>query len=90
MSKNLTSDSKRREGYRTDRMSIPQHKHCLVCGKSMELDGDFCSEKCEQAVATRKKAQRRTTWIMLGVMGIILVLFWVLMPLFLLVKPGGQ
>lgn len=80
----------RKELERVDKLSLPQHKHCPICGKSMELSRDFCSQECEQAVAARKKAQRRTTWIMLGVMGIILVLFWVLMPLFLLVKPGGR
>ncbi len=71
-------------------MSVPQHKHCLVCGKSMELDGDFCSEKCKHAVAARKKSQTRTTWIMMIIIGIVLVFFWVIMPSLAVIKTPGR
>ena len=73
-------------------MSIPQHKHCLVCGKSMEieLEGDFCSEKCKQAVAAKKKSQTRTTWIMMIIIGIVLMFFWVIMPSLAVIKPPGR
>ena len=71
-------------------MSVPQHKHCLVCGKSMESDGDFCSEKCKQTVAARKKSQTRTTWIMMIIMGIVLVFLWVIVPLLGVIKPPGR
>lgn len=69
-------------------LSIAQHKHCMVCGKAMEGEGDFCSEQCEQTIASRKKAQRRSTWIMMIVIGIVMLLFWVLMPLMLTITPG--
>lgn len=73
-----------------DKVSTPQHKHCPVCGKSMESSRDICSEECESAVAARRKSQRRMTWIMFGIIGIILAFFWILMPLFLVMKPGGR
>lgn len=78
----------KKEVDRMDRMSLPQHKHCPVCGKSMGMEGDFCSADCEQKVVSRRKAQKRSTWIMIGIIGIILLLFWVIMPLLLVVKPG--
>ena len=73
-------------------MSIPQHKHCLVCGKAMETDlnGDFCSEKCRQTVAARKKLQTRTTWIMMIIIGLVLMLFWVIIPSLGILNPPGR
>ncbi len=72
-----------------DKLSLPQHKHCLVCGKSIEMGKDFCSPECEKTVAARRKAQSRTTWIMMIVIGAVLVLFWIIMPALGALKPGG-
>lgn len=80
----------RKELDRMDKLSLPQHKHCPVCGKSIDMGKDFCSDECVKAVASRRKAQSRTTWIMMIVIGIVLVLFWVIMPLLGVLKPGGQ
>lgn len=77
----------RKELDRVDKLSLPQHKHCPVCGKSMDMSKAFCSTECEKAVEGRRKSQRRSTWIMLIVMGVVLLLFWVLMPMLFLGRP---
>lgn len=66
------------------------HKHCPVCAKPMDIGRDFCSEECEKTVMSRKKSQRRTMWIMMGIIGLIMLVSSVLMPILLLgSKPGG-
>ncbi len=56
----------------------PAHKHCPVCGKSMGVDKDFCSTECEQDYLKRRKSQQRRSWIFMGVLA-ALMLLWVLL-----------
>ena len=38
-----------------------QHKHCMICGKAIPLDEEYCSPECKGVMQTKVK-KRRTTW----------------------------
>lgn len=59
----------------TERAAVPNHKHCLVCGKPTPLEKQVCSPECEQALKRQLKSQRRTSWIFIGVL-IVAMLVW--------------
>jgi predicted nucleic acid-binding Zn ribbon protein len=39
------------------------HRHCVVCGKMVPEDKEFCSVSCEEAYKKREKRYRMTTRI---------------------------
>ncbi|MBS7657641.1 MAG: DUF2116 family Zn-ribbon domain-containing protein [Candidatus Bathyarchaeia archaeon] len=45
--------------------SIPKHKHCLICGVSVSVDKEFCSDKCEEQYNKMVKRRKYSLWIML-------------------------
>jgi len=65
--------------------SVPSHRHCIVCGKSVSVDKDICSDECNKTLDSRRKSQKRSTWIFMGVLGAMAVVWLVLLPM--LQKP---
>ncbi len=53
---------------------IPPHRHCIVCGKAVELDKHFCSEECEETYEKERKRQRNFMIMMFGLLFLLLVL----------------
>jgi predicted nucleic acid-binding Zn ribbon protein len=43
--------------------TIPQHRHCFVCGRTHTEDGRFCSEKCKDEKRGELKKKKRQLWI---------------------------
>ena len=39
-------------------MDIPQHKHCVVCGKAIPLGEEFCSDTCRDRYQAEMKKRR--------------------------------
>ena len=46
---------------------IPQHRHCLKCGKAFVGEGQYCSEECENGKKEEIKKKRN-----------ILLIIWIL------------
>lgn len=38
---------------------IPQHRHCVTCGKAFVGDGKFCSDGCMQKSTSEVKGKLR-------------------------------
>ncbi|MDR2698238.1 MAG: DUF2116 family Zn-ribbon domain-containing protein [Candidatus Methanoplasma sp.] len=54
---------------------IPQHRHCLGCGKAFVGDGEFCGIECKgSAGADAKKKIRRLALIWLAIVGATVVI----------------
>lgn len=56
---------------------IVPHRHCVVCGKAIEPEKVFCSDRCEKKYEEERKRQRNFMIFML------LLLFGLLMMTFL-------
>lgn len=55
---------------------IPPHKHCIWCGRAVDEDKRFCSNKCEEDYNRAEKRRRRSFMIyMIILMGMFLVWF---------------
>lgn len=56
-----------------------QHKHCSVCGISMEPEKEYCSSKCSGEYHEWKQKQdkknKRNQWMMFIFMGLMIVMF---------------
>ncbi len=53
---------------------IVPHRHCLVCGKAIEMDKYYCSEECEEAMKKERKKQRNMMILMFAILFVLLLL----------------
>lgn len=61
---------------------VEPHKHCLVCGKAIPMDKNFCSEKCERYYEQKVKKQKRYFYVLMA--------FPIILVLLLLFLSGTQ
>jgi predicted nucleic acid-binding Zn ribbon protein len=60
------------------KVRIPDHKHCPVCGRSMPVDAEFCSDPCRAMNEERLRRERRArtiTLVIYAIMMAVLLLF---------------
>ena len=50
---------------------VDSHKHCIVCGKTIDEMDSFCDEVCESKY---KSAQRRQTLFFLIFIGLLILM----------------
>jgi predicted nucleic acid-binding Zn ribbon protein len=60
---------------------IPEHKHCMICGKSISVEREFCSEDCQEQYNGIMKKRKRSNYIMIIVMVILLAVLFIPMLL---------
>ncbi|HQF17599.1 MAG: hypothetical protein A4E45_01476 [Methanosaeta sp. PtaB.Bin039] len=52
---------------------IPSHRHCLVCGKMVDVDEDnFCDELCRAKYRSAQKRQQMLFFVFLVLMVLII------------------
>ena len=57
---------------------IPQHRHCLNCGKAFTGTGDYCSPECEDGKKAEIKKKRNILliiWILAVLMMVYAIFF---------------
>jgi predicted nucleic acid-binding Zn ribbon protein len=54
---------------------VPLHGHCLVCGHSIAAGEALCSAACTETLDAQRRRQRRTSFIFLGFLA-LLMLVW--------------
>ncbi|MDJ0275081.1 MAG: DUF2116 family Zn-ribbon domain-containing protein [Nitrososphaerota archaeon] len=66
------------------KVRIPEHKHCPICGRSMPVDADFCSDACRKVNEERLRRERRARTITLVIYAILMavLLLFLLGPFF--------
>jgi len=52
---------------------VLQHKHCQVCGRAIPVDEIFCSLECEKKYNQYVKKQKRSNYLMMGVLAAMVV-----------------
>jgi predicted nucleic acid-binding Zn ribbon protein len=53
---------------------IPQHKHCVQCGRAYVGEGRYCSDACKESKANElKKTKRNLTYIWLIAVAVMVV-----------------
>jgi predicted nucleic acid-binding Zn ribbon protein len=55
--------------------NIPQHAHCLMCGKSVPFGETLCSEECKQKYQTLTKRRKLIVYLMYGMLAALIVIF---------------
>ena len=55
---------------------IVPHRHCIVCGKAIEPDQQFCSEDCEEVFQKERKRQRNFMIFMFLILFLLLAVIW--------------
>lgn len=59
---------------------IPQHKHCLYCGKAyVNGEGKYCSEECKSKKADELRASKRKLLIIWAVAAAIMIVAIIVM-----------
>ncbi|HOO53998.1 MAG TPA: DUF2116 family Zn-ribbon domain-containing protein [Methanothrix sp.] len=62
---------------------VASHKHCIVCGKTIDEMETFCDEVCESKY---KSAQRRQTLFFLVFIGLLILML--IVPVILKTPQG--
>lgn len=57
---------------------LPQHKHCLSCGKAISPSKEYCNDECKQTRIDLIKKKRRQLLMLYAVSVIVVVLAVVL------------
>ncbi len=63
--------------------NVASHKHCIVCGKTIDEMDTFCDEVCESKY---KSAQRRQTLFFLVFIGLLVLML--IVPVILKTPQG--
>jgi predicted nucleic acid-binding Zn ribbon protein len=63
---------------------IPPHKHCIWCGKAVDEDKRFCSNKCEEEF-NKAERRRKRSFIIYMILLMAMFLVW-----FLLISGRGR
>ena len=56
-----------------------EHKHCIVCGKAVPMDQDFCSLDCKDSYSKKDKKKSRGNIIQIAVFGVLIVVMFIIM-----------
>jgi predicted nucleic acid-binding Zn ribbon protein len=54
---------------------VPQHNHCLVCGKSIIVGETLCSEQCKQKYSSMLRRRKLIVYLMYGMLFAVIVIF---------------
>jgi predicted nucleic acid-binding Zn ribbon protein len=57
---------------------IPPHKHCIWCGKAVDEDKRFCSNKCEEEF-NKAERRRKRSFIIYMILLMAMFLVWFLL-----------
>ena len=52
---------------------VPTHKHCEVCGKAIGLDGRTCSPECQEKALGAFRQRRRSVYVFLAAIALVLL-----------------
>ena len=56
-----------------------EHKHCVVCGKAIALEKDFCTQTCkDQYQKLDKDKNKKGTWQIVMIFVVMIVMMLVL------------
>ena len=53
---------------------IPQHAHCLMCGKSIPFGETLCSEDCKKKYQNLVKRRKLILYLMYGMLAALIVI----------------
>ncbi|MBI2185403.1 MAG: DUF2116 family Zn-ribbon domain-containing protein [Thaumarchaeota archaeon] len=62
--------------------TIPAHKHCRICGRSMPANREYCSNECRDKAGKGEKKAKRMSRIWLLVL-VVLMFFFIFSSVFL-------
>lgn len=51
------------------------HRHCKVCGKVVDADEEYCSDKCRTRREDAARSRRNFTYLLYGIMFLLVVVF---------------
>lgn len=57
-----------------------EHKHCVVCGRAVPMEQDFCSAECKDGYTKADKKKGRTNTIQMVVLIAVMVIMIVVVP----------
>lgn len=56
---------------------IPQHRHCVVCGKAFVGEGKFCSDGCKDSSTAEVKGKLRKYLILeVALVAVVVIALW--------------
>jgi len=61
-----------------EKVSIPRHRHCIVCATPISIEKEFCGSECEDQF---KKAERRRKYMMIVPILLIFPFFFLILLL---------
>lgn len=57
-------------------LQVPQHSHCVICGKAVQAEEKTCGPECVKALEQHNKKRRLMMLLMYGLIGFTVVLLF--------------
>ena len=56
---------------------IPQHRHCVACGKAFIGEGKFCSKECQETSTSEVRGKLRKYLILeVALVAVVIIALW--------------
>lgn len=66
-----------------ERPKIVDHRHCIICGRAIPYDEQFCSPDCREKYEISREREKKSRMMLILVyivLIVVMVLFFILMP----------
>ncbi len=57
---------------------LPQHKHCLTCGRAISPKNEYCSDECEEKRINTLQKKKRQLLILYAISVVIVIVAFLL------------
>ncbi|UYP46351.1 hypothetical protein NEF87_002636 [Candidatus Lokiarchaeum ossiferum] len=57
-----------------------EHKHCMVCGRAVPMDRDFCTQDCKEKYSSADKKKGRSSTIQIVVLVVVMIFTMLVVP----------
>lgn len=56
------------------------HKHCMVCGRAVPSDRDFCTQDCKEKYSKADKKKGKSSTIQIVVLVVVMIITMFVVP----------
>ncbi len=57
-----------------------EHKHCIVCGRAVPIERDFCTQDCKDSYSKADKKKGKSSKIQIAVLVVVMIFTMLVVP----------
>ncbi|MEM4311083.1 MAG: DUF2116 family Zn-ribbon domain-containing protein [Nitrososphaerales archaeon] len=65
----------------SEKIKIPPHTHCRICGKAIPVNREYCSNECKDKETKMQKRNKRMQTLFIIIILVFFILMMITLPL---------